>query len=149
MIYVASKASIAKYPEMWKKLRAEGWPIISTWIDEAGEGETSDWSELWQRMWGEVLDANGLVLWVEYEDPPHKGSLVEVGIALGDAKRIAVVSRTMTVPQIQEKVGSWIHHPAVRIFHEMEPALEYACNDFSMAGAIKMWWSNLLKGKKS
>ena len=39
-IYVASRVSRA---EMWRGYRDEGGvPIVSTWIDEAGDGETDD-----------------------------------------------------------------------------------------------------------
>jgi hypothetical protein len=41
--YVASRTHRAP---IWKKYREAGAPIISTWIDEAGENETASMYEL-------------------------------------------------------------------------------------------------------
>lgn len=53
-LYVASRV---KHAPMWQRERELGAPIISTWIDEAGEGETASMSELWERITREVLSA--------------------------------------------------------------------------------------------
>src|SRR5690606_5090911 len=53
-VYVASRASAPERPAMWRKLRDHGHPIISTWIDEAGEGESHDLGDLWGRILREV-----------------------------------------------------------------------------------------------
>jgi hypothetical protein len=45
-IYIASKTVHAA---RWRDLRAQGLPIISTWIDEAEIGATGDWPDLWHR----------------------------------------------------------------------------------------------------
>jgi len=54
-IYIASKS---KHAPQWRALRDSGVPIISTWIDEAGEGETLDWTALWKRCIHEAWWAN-------------------------------------------------------------------------------------------
>ena len=56
-------------------------PIVSTWIDESGEGETSDWPGLWDRCISEASTCAAMIVYVE-EHEIHKGSLVEVGAAL-------------------------------------------------------------------
>lgn len=77
-IYIASKA---KHGGRWRELRASGVPIVASWIDEAEEGATSDWADLWSRCIGEASGAVAVVVYVEpYEI--HKGSLVELGAAL-------------------------------------------------------------------
>lgn len=78
MIYVASKTAHAS---MWREYRSVGAPIISTWIDEAGAGETTDFADLWTRCVMEARDALCLVL---YRLPGEilKGALVEAGAAL-------------------------------------------------------------------
>jgi hypothetical protein len=43
-IYIASKT---KHAARWLEYRAQGEPIISTWIDEAGEGASADLHDLW------------------------------------------------------------------------------------------------------
>lgn len=65
-IYVASRVHRAP---MWQKLRTGGFSITSTWIDEAGEGETEDFGELWERI------SDKLVLYAETDDFPLKGAL--------------------------------------------------------------------------
>ena len=77
-IYIASKA---KHGQRWRALRADGVPIISTWIDESGEGETADWGGLWMRS---IREASGATAVVVYNEPEErmKGALVEIGAAL-------------------------------------------------------------------
>lgn len=77
-IYFASKT---KHAARWRALREGGVPVISTWIDEAGVGQTSDWQDLWSRCLREASTAAALVMYVEPGEV-HKGSLAEVGAAL-------------------------------------------------------------------
>lgn len=78
-IYIASKT---KHARRWRYLRDEMCePIISTWIDEAGEGETSDFNDLWKRCLKEATTCEVLVVYKEPEDV-LKGAWVEVGAAL-------------------------------------------------------------------
>lgn len=80
-IYIASRT---RHASRWRSLRASGVPIISTWIYESGEGETSDWAELWERCVREASSCRGLILFAEPpEDDCLSGALVEVGVALG------------------------------------------------------------------
>lgn len=126
MIYVASRASVEKYPREWKRLRSQGWPINSTWIDEAGPGQTADMGELWQRIESEVRAANGVVLWAEAEDFPLKGAFVEVGMALGMGKRVAVYTTHCFENAQHKPFGSWMNHPLVRKCSSLDGALRYA-----------------------
>ena len=77
-IYVASKTAHAR---MWQHHRAIGVPIISTWIDEAGPGETTDWVDLWRRSIAEAGSAAALVLY-RVGDEVLKGAWAELGAAL-------------------------------------------------------------------
>jgi hypothetical protein len=85
-IYVASKV---RWAPRWRQLRAEGLPIISTWIDEAGAGETGDWADLWCRCLAEVARCHVLILYAD-ESERLKGALVEVGAALALGKPVIV-----------------------------------------------------------
>lgn len=123
MIYVASRASVAMYPREWRRLRAQGWPINSTWIDEAGPGETADTGELWQRIEAEVRAARGLVLWAEAEDFPLKGAFVEVGMALGMGKPVAVYTKHAFENSDYRPFGSWMNHPLVERCFSLNAAL--------------------------
>jgi nucleoside 2-deoxyribosyltransferase len=76
-VYVASKV---KHAEMWRLLRVR-MGIVSTWIDEAGEGQTENYTELAQRCLREVQDSDAVVLFCEPREV-LKGALLEVGAAL-------------------------------------------------------------------
>jgi len=77
-IYIASKVTHGHH---WQKLREEGRPIISTWIDESGAGQTADWRDLWTRCVTEAARASALIV---YREPGEilKGAWIEVGAAL-------------------------------------------------------------------
>ncbi len=77
-IYVASKTAHAR---LWQHHRAIGVPIISTWIDEAGPGESTDLVDLWRRCIAEASSAAALVLY-RLGDEVLKGAWAEVGAAL-------------------------------------------------------------------
>ena len=87
MIYGASKSHNAW---IWISLRSKGVPINATWIDEAGEGHTVDWENLWERCIAEAMEADALILYVDPGDV-LTGALVEVGAALGAGNRVLVV----------------------------------------------------------
>lgn len=78
MIYTASKT---KHASKWRYLRSVGLPIISTWIDEALPGQTSDFEDLWTRCLNESAEADVMIL---YREPGEelKGAWVELGAAL-------------------------------------------------------------------
>jgi hypothetical protein len=107
-IYVASRASVPERSAMWRKLRASGLPIVSSWIDEAGPGETEDLAELWSRIDREIRSADRLVLYVEKDDLPLKGALVEVGMALAMGKPVFIVAPDVELePRSMRPLGSW------------------------------------------
>jgi hypothetical protein len=113
-IYVASRASIPSRSEMWRKLRDEGWRITSTWIDEAGSGETANLRQLWDRIHMEIRQADKLVLYAEAGDFPLKGALIETGIALGLNKPVVVCLPSVVLDPVSlAPLGSWIAHPFV------------------------------------
>jgi hypothetical protein len=78
-IYIASKT---KHAKRWRFLRDKvGEPIISTWIDEAGPGESVDMDDLWRRC---IAESSSCELLIVYREPGEvlKGAWVEVGAAL-------------------------------------------------------------------
>jgi len=78
-IYIASKT---KHAARWRSLRDKiGEPIISTWIDEAGEGESACLDDLWRRCIAEASSCELLIVYREKDDV-LKGAWVEVGAAL-------------------------------------------------------------------
>lgn len=117
-------ASRVKHAHMWKTLRHNGHAINSSWIDEAGEGETGDFSELWERIRSEIAHSALLVLYVEPDDFPLKGALIECGMAMAlgvpvvvCAPQVAVEGRTM------RPLGSWILSGRVKRIDILEDAI--------------------------
>ncbi len=86
-IYVASKTAHAM---MWRTYRLNGWPIISTWIDEAGVGESASLEDLWRRCIDEAKGARAVLL---YREPGEvlKGAFVEAGAALANGVPVHAV----------------------------------------------------------
>lgn len=128
MIYVASRVL---HGGIWRDYRANGHPIISTWIDEAGEGQTADMGELWTRIVDEIRRSTCLVLVVHgIGDLPLKGALVEAGIALALGKPVHVcVYRIDLEPRSFRPIGSWVNHPNVRVYEDnpnLDQVLQWA-----------------------
>ncbi|MDE2105160.1 MAG: hypothetical protein KGL39_48480 [Patescibacteria group bacterium] len=112
-IYAASKTRHASY---WQKLRASGVNIISTWIDEAGPGQTKDSAELAARCLREIAECDALLLYVVDDDEP-KGAFFEAGAALAIGKPVRIVAPLY-------KVGIFQYHPLVTHFRCVAEALE-------------------------
>lgn len=120
LLYVASRASHPARPAMWRGFRDLGWRIVSSWIDEAGPGETADMGELWARIGREIREADGLILYAEPADFPLKGALIEAGMALALGKPVAVVlPGGIEDGRSCRPIGSWVHHPLCRVFTSM------------------------------
>ncbi len=98
-IYVASKAV---HGARWRQLR-NTYPIISTWIDEADDGTTVSWLDLWQRC---IYEASRSDLLIACHQPGEqwKGAYVEIGAALAVGTPVFVAG---------DPPGSWINHPLV------------------------------------
>ena len=112
--YIASKT---KHAASWLANRAGGDRITSTWIDEAGAGQTSDHSELAQRCVTEIAEADFLLLYCEPGEI-QKGATIEAGIALGLGKEVRCVGTCETISK------TFIKHPLWRFFPSVKAAIE-------------------------
>lgn len=119
-LYIASKS---KHGPRWRALRASGVAINSTWIDESGEGETSDWEGLWRRCIAEATGATAVILYCEPGEI-LKGAYVEVGAALAFDVPVFVVG---------EPAGSFWRHRLVTRCETMEIALRLASVPYAPA----------------
>lgn len=123
-IYVASRASLGERGAMWRALRAAGHPIVSTWIDEDGPGETADFRDLWQRIEQEVTGAERLVAYLEPGDFPVRGVLIEIGMALAAGVPVFIVAPGVDLHgRSFRPLGSWIRHPLVSFCETVEDAI--------------------------
>lgn len=123
-IYVASRASVLARGRMWRQLRDEGGhPIVSSWIDEDGPGQTASMSDLWARIQLEVGRSDLLVLYVEPSDLPLKGAFIEAGMALAMGKPVRLVAAGFHPGEERPQLGSWICHPSVTLWGSVVEAL--------------------------
>jgi hypothetical protein len=105
-IYVASKVVHA---EMWRQARANGLPIIATWIDEAGEGQTADYAELAGRCIREATSAHAVILFCQPGEV-LKGALIEVGAALAVGIPVHAVGDCESISRVFRKHPLWSEH---------------------------------------
>lgn len=118
-IYTASRT---KHAHLWRDARSKGLPIISTWIDEAGEGESPSMLYLWIRCIEEATNCKALILYRE-SDEPLKGALLEAGAALSALNTVYAVG--FNGPD-DMKVFSFLYHPKVIRCESLEVAFHYA-----------------------
>ena len=116
-IYVASKTVHAP---MWRDFRRDGWPIIATWIDEAGPGQTADHADLAVRCIAEASAARATIFYCRPGEL-HKGSLIEVGAALAAGRRV------LQVGECDQISKTFARHPLWSRNGRVESALAAAC----------------------
>lgn len=123
--YIASSASVPARAAAWRRLRDEDdWKITSSWIDESGPGETPDLGALWVRIEAEIERSERLILYVEPNDFPLKGALVEVGMAIAHRIPIRVVAPGVVIDLVTYRpIGSWVKHPLVTFAKTIDEAL--------------------------
>lgn len=115
-IYFASKVWHAK---QWQTLRDAGVLTVSTWIDEAGEGQTADYAELSDRCVAEISRASAVLLYCEPGEI-LKGALIEVGVALATGTPVLCVGECESLSRVFRK------HPLWQEFSTVDEALEAA-----------------------
>jgi hypothetical protein len=112
-LYVASKTIHAA---RWRDLRTKGIPVIATWIDEAGPGESSDLRDLALRCIAEAAQASATLFYCEPGETA-KGSLVEVGAALAANRYVVSVGTCKNFPT------TFTRHPLWRVEKTIPDAL--------------------------
>jgi len=113
VFYVASKTGHAA---MWRAHRASGVLINTTWIDEAGEGESACYADLATRCITEAIAADATILYCEPGEV-LKGALIEVGAALSAGKEIRCVGDCGSISRVFRK------HPLWRVFATVAVAI--------------------------
>lgn len=118
-ICVASKTEFA---EMWVDFRKQGHNIISTWMDEIISARSINsidpmyLKNLSANCIKEAAEADITILYCECGEN-HKGSLIEIGAALGAGKEVRLVGTCSSMRHI------FHHHPKWREFASIEGAL--------------------------
>jgi nucleoside 2-deoxyribosyltransferase len=101
--YVASKV---KHAPMWLEIRSQGRQITSTWIDEAGEGQSADYSELSRRCIMEIEAADVVILYCEAGEI-LKGAMIEAGAALAFGKPVHCVGTCDSLSRVFNRHPLW------------------------------------------
>jgi hypothetical protein len=91
--------------------------VIGSWIDEAGEGQTADYSELASRCISEIKEADVVILYCEPGDQ-LKGALIEVGAALALGKRVACVGECESLSRVFNAHPLWTFYPSIQAAFE-------------------------------
>lgn len=112
-IYIASKT---KHAARWVLLRRLGAPIVSTWIDEAGDGASPDIPDLAMRCIREAATADRVVLYCEPGEL-HKGTLIEVGAALASGVPVYCVGWCDSMSD------TFARHPLWHVAESVEAAI--------------------------
>lgn len=116
--YLASKT---EHAPKWRELRAKGYDIISTWIDEAGPGESVDLVSLAMRCIREPAQANFFILYCQPGE--HlKFALAELGAALSAGTDVLVIGNCTSISP------TMMHHPNCTLVKEgvmVEECLKY------------------------
>lgn len=120
-IYIASKT---EHAPTWRRMRAMGAPIISSWIDEAGIGESGSMAELWVKIMAEVVSCDRLVFFANVDDAGWKGAFVEVGMALALGKKVIVCLPSVVMCERYRPIGSWVMHPEVERNDDIDDCLQ-------------------------
>ena len=113
--YVASKT---KHAAKWIALRTAGINIISTWIDEAGVGESKDMPDLCRRCILESLECDVMIVYAE-EGDYLKGAFIEMGIALSLPNKLIYLVGPVLPPG-----SAFTHDPRVLIASSVIEAIE-------------------------
>jgi hypothetical protein len=111
-IYTASKTAHA---QKWRALRRDH-DVTASWIDEAGESQTADYSELATRCITDIESADVLLLYCEPGEL-LKGALIEAGIALALGKQVRCVGECASLSRVFNR------HPLWRQFATIKEAL--------------------------
>jgi hypothetical protein len=77
---------------MWRTLREQGHSIISSWIDEAGPGESPSREDLINRCLQEASSAERIIWYVEATDFPFKLAWGEICVGLFSGVPVFIVA---------------------------------------------------------
>ena len=102
-IYIASRTVHAA---KWRDLREAGFPIISTWIDEAGVGQSQSLSGLATRCIEEARSSTHFILYCE-EGEYLKGALLECGAAMANNIPVYCVGSCPSISRVFENHPCW------------------------------------------
>lgn len=115
-VHCASKST---HGRQWQEARdawsKRGVEIISTWIDESGEGESASMTDLWARCIAEASTCDLLIAFY-LPNEQWKGAFVEIGAALAHNRPVYVIGRPP---------GSWTHHPLVWFVRSVDEAVDH------------------------
>jgi hypothetical protein len=146
--YVASRASVPGRAELWRTLRDHGWQITSSWIDQAGDGEDINYTDLWDRVSREIAASRKFLLFAVDSDFPLKGALIETGIALAMGKPVVACLPGVRIDERTKRpVGSWLAHRNVTRIDTVYDAISFVppASSLELMRALHLCWPGNLE----
>jgi len=122
-IYVISKVSNAG---MWRELQANGWLIISTWLNDGVESSI-DFSEAWPRYLQEAASATHVMVYAQ-EGDRLKGGLAEFGDA------VSAGAKALVVDYMPPEFRTLQKHPNVHLVGDIGEALKVIKREARLVG---------------
>lgn len=107
--YIASKV---KHAPLWKSMREKGYRITSSWIDEAGPGQTVNCAELAERCLRDIKVSKFIVLYCKHGEL-LKGALIEAGMALALGKQVRCVGNCHSISRVFKQHPLWKQYRSV------------------------------------
>jgi hypothetical protein len=99
---------------MWLEMKTEilelyNMNVISSWIHEAEEGQTSDYEDLTLRCFRELIDCDFVILFSNDDEEFLKGALMEVGAALVQNKPVFYIGppNQVSISRVFRKHPYW------------------------------------------
>lgn len=128
-VYVASKT---KHAPKWKDMReVRGLKIVSTWIDDAGQGGAIDRADLAARCIQEVIEADCLIVY--YEPGEYfKGAFIEIGAGFAAEKPIYVIGEPLP------ETSTFRSHPLWHQVETVSSAILKIARDFDAEFSLDM-----------
>ena len=107
--YFASKV---RHAQRWRDLNGRGFTITSTWIYEAGEGQTADYAKLAVRCLEEIRDSDAVLLYCEPGEVLN-GALIECGAALALGIPVRCIGDCKSISRVFRSHPLWSEHPSL------------------------------------
>jgi hypothetical protein len=109
----------------WIKLRDEGLPIISSWLNTHKIGEVRDWQGYWYDRIAEVTNSDFLIIYKE-KNEIFQHSLIDLGAALAHYipvlsvgcedcvwRHHRIVTTCLTIKEALEKAEEYYENPSI------------------------------------
>lgn len=120
--------------ELWRLLRMRGWRVQPLLLDDDNtrpRDRENVLAQRWRTREGQIASSDGLILHAQPQDFPLQDALVEIGMAIGMGKPVALcIVNLMGLEGLSmELLDSLLHHPRCEIFTSLDAARAWIWRD--------------------